>query len=104
MDVVRREFLHARQRSVLATAWISGDRYLDTPKLLKHGAHPITIGLYCVLTIGFGYMRFRRSCIRVLTSTQNESVDVGTSGKPDRQRNVDEQAVERERRTTSDLK
>ncbi len=88
----------------LATAWLSGDRYLDTPKLLEHGAHPITIGLYCLLTIGFGYMGFRRSCLRVLTTTQHKSVDVISNGKPDRQRNVDEQSVERERRSTSDLK
>ena len=74
----------------LATAWISGDRYLDTPKLLEHGAHPITIGLYFALTIGFGYMGFRRSCIRALTSTPHESVDVVLNGRPDRQCNVDE--------------
>ena len=49
----------------LATAWLSGERHLDTPKLLEHGAHPISIAVYCVLTIGFGYVGFRRSCIRV---------------------------------------
>lgn len=76
----------------LAAAWISGDRYLDTPQLLEHGARPVTVALYCVLTIGCGYMGFRRSCRRVLTSTQNELVDVVSSEKPDRQRNVDEQA------------
>ena len=52
----------------LATAWISGDRYLDTPKLLEHGAHPATIAIYCLLTIGFGYVGFRRQCIRVISS------------------------------------
>lgn len=46
----------------LATAWFSGDRYLDTPKLLEHGASPITILLYCILTIGYGYIAFRKSC------------------------------------------
>lgn len=56
----------------LATAWISGDRHLDTPRLLEHGAHPIAIGLYCVLTIGFGYVGFRRSCIRVLASSRQD--------------------------------
>ncbi len=50
----------------LLTAWYSGDKYLDTPKLLEHGAHPITIALYCVVTIGIGYIGFRRQCLRVL--------------------------------------
>lgn len=50
----------------IATAWVSGDRYLDTPKLLEHGAHPISIAIYCMLTIGFGYVGFRRQCIVVL--------------------------------------
>ncbi len=48
----------------LATAWISGDRYLDTTKLLEHGAHPGTITAYCLLTIGLGYSGFRRQCIQ----------------------------------------
>lgn len=39
----------------IAAAWFSGDRYLDTPQLLAHGAHPFTIALYCTLTIGGGY-------------------------------------------------
>jgi hypothetical protein len=50
----------------IATAWFSGDRYLDTPKMLEHGASPITIAVYCILTIGFGYVGFRRSCISAL--------------------------------------
>ncbi len=29
--------------SYIATAWVSGDRFLDTPKMLEHGAHPISI-------------------------------------------------------------
>jgi hypothetical protein len=53
----------------IATAWVSGDRYLDTPKLLEHGAHPIWIAIYCLVTIGCGYMGFRRQCVRVLTPT-----------------------------------
>ena len=44
----------------LAAAWVSGDRFLDTPKLLKHGAYPVTILIYCILTISFGYVGFRR--------------------------------------------
>lgn len=51
----------------IATAWFSGDRYLDTPKLLEHGASPISIAVYCLVTIGFGYVGFRRSCVSVLS-------------------------------------
>jgi hypothetical protein len=49
----------------LAAAWGSGDRYLDTPQLLEHGAHPATIAVYCAITIGFGYLRLRRDVARV---------------------------------------
>jgi len=50
----------------LSVAWVSGESYLDTPKLLKHGAYPATIAIYCALTIGFGYFGFRRECLRIL--------------------------------------
>lgn len=78
----------------LATAWLSGDRYLDTPKLLENGAHPITIALYCVLTIRFGYVGFQKSCIRVLAiqASRNPVAD----GKTHTRVNVAEQADERE--------
>lgn len=49
----------------LALAWISGDNHLDTNRLLNHGAHPLTIALFCLITLSSGYVRFRRSCIRV---------------------------------------
>ncbi len=52
----------------IALAWISGDRYLDTIRLLDQGAHPLYIALYVVLTAGFGYIRFRRSCLQALKS------------------------------------
>ncbi len=58
----------------LATAWYSGDKYLDTPKLLEHGAHPITIALYCAVTIGFGYVGFRQQCLRVLATSHASDV------------------------------
>ena len=51
----------------LAAGWVSGDRYLDTPKLLDHGAPPAAVAAYCVLTIGFGYAGFRRACGAVLS-------------------------------------
>ncbi len=52
--------------SYIATAWVSGDRYLDTPKMLEHGAHPISLAVYCLLTIGFGYFGLRRHSAFVL--------------------------------------
>ena len=67
----------------IATAWFSGDRFLDTPKLLEHGASPTAIAVYCLLTIGFGYVGFRRSCISALSApTQLET---------ERSQTVDEQ-------------
>lgn len=66
----------------LAAAWFSGDRYLDTPKLLEHGANPVTIGIYCLVTISVGYVRFRRHCLYALsfpTAQATTTLD-GTSG------------------------
>jgi len=88
----------------IALAWISGDRYLDTPQLLNHGAHPFTIGVYCLLAIGIGYVGFRRSCILALTVPRPERVDVAPGRRVDRQLNVDEQSGEREPPMTRDLK
>jgi len=59
----------------IATAWFSGDRYLDTPHLLENGANPIAIGIYSLLTIGFGYPGFRRSCMCALSSTSHSNVE-----------------------------
>ena len=59
--------------SYIATAWLSGDRYLDTQRLIEFGASPITIGLYCSLTIVVGYIRFRRSCIKAWTGSPRKS-------------------------------
>lgn len=78
----------------IATAWLSADQYVDTPKLLEHGAHPITIAVYCVLTIGFGYVGFRESC--VLVFTHPASGNANADGKIPTQINVAEQPDERE--------
>ena len=56
--------------SFLATAWISGDRFLDTPRLLDAGAWPLSILFYCGVTIGFGYFGFRRNCIELLSPSE----------------------------------
>lgn len=46
----------------LATAWIAGDRHLDTTRLLQAGASPRWIAAYCAVTIISGYVRFRADC------------------------------------------
>lgn len=51
----------------IATAWATGDRYLDTSRMLEHGASPILIGVYCLMTIGGGYRGFRGSLIKMLS-------------------------------------
>lgn len=55
----------------LVTAWFSGDRLLDTPRLLQAGASPVSIALYCAVTIGIGYLRFRRDCMEALSHPAN---------------------------------
>lgn len=50
----------------LALAWISGDRFLDTPRLLAAGAPPISIVVFCSVTIAVGYVRFRRDAVHCL--------------------------------------
>ncbi|MEM9364814.1 MAG: hypothetical protein AAGD07_02385 [Planctomycetota bacterium] len=55
----------------LALAWLSGDRFLDTPRLLAAGTHPASIVVYCLFTIGFGYAQFRSDCIRLLGESSN---------------------------------
>lgn len=54
----------------IATGWFTADRYLDTTKLLEHGASPASIVVYCLVTIGFGYRGFRRSCMQILSERQ----------------------------------
>lgn len=52
----------------LAAAWIAGDPFLDTPRLLDAGARPVSILIYCLITMTFGYLRFRDSCVDVLAA------------------------------------
>lgn len=51
----------------LALGWFTGDRLLDTARLLAAGAHPLGIGLFCIVTIAIGYPRFRADCVRLWT-------------------------------------
>jgi hypothetical protein len=50
----------------LALAWFSGDRFLDTPRMLAAGVHPAWIALFCIVTISVGYLRARADCMAVL--------------------------------------
>ncbi len=47
----------------LALAWWSGDRHLDTPRMLAAGVHPAWIAAFCAVTISVGYLRFRSDCL-----------------------------------------
>ncbi|MCM2374821.1 hypothetical protein NB063_29705 [Rhodopirellula sp. ICT_H3.1] len=62
----------------LALSWISGDHFLDTPRLLAAGTHPLFIIVFCVLTMGLGYPWFRSDCVRVLTP-HTDKTDEGVS-------------------------
>jgi hypothetical protein len=53
----------------LATSWVSGEPFLDAPRLIKEGASPLSLVLYCLVTIGFGYWRFRANCVQVLSDS-----------------------------------
>ena len=59
----------------IALAWLSGDRFLDTPRLLAAGASPVSIVVYCLSAIGLEYVWFRSDCIYYLDSKP-------TSGEP----------------------
>lgn len=69
--------------SYIAGSWLSGEPYLDTPKLLEHGAHPLLIAIYCLLTIGFGNTGFRRQCARIPAPTHTELKSYSSSGTTD---------------------
>ncbi|MEZ6087515.1 MAG: hypothetical protein R3C05_05705 [Pirellulaceae bacterium] len=66
-------FCSVANGSYLATAWISGDAHLDTSRLLQAGAWPAGIAVYCCLTIGWGYLRFRRACIELLRGDEHHA-------------------------------
>ncbi|MEM8672024.1 MAG: hypothetical protein AAGG48_31195 [Planctomycetota bacterium] len=64
----------------LALAWLSGDRFLDTPRLLAAGAPPVTIVLYCALAIGLGYIGFRSDCMYYLAPDSKKGKAEETEG------------------------
>jgi len=51
-------------------AWVDGGAHLDTTRLLAQGAAPQLIIIYCLITIGWGYVRFRASCMALLTPSK----------------------------------
>jgi hypothetical protein len=69
------EFCVLANGAYLATAWITGDALLDTPRLLASGAWPSSIAAYCGLTIVWGYAHFRQSCRAVLVDPQGVAKD-----------------------------
>ncbi|MGV3485574.1 MAG: hypothetical protein ACO1RT_14245 [Planctomycetaceae bacterium] len=62
----------------LALAWLSGDRFLDTPRLLAAGTHPAWIAVYCIVTISIGYIRFRADCMSILSASATAHADAAT--------------------------
>ena len=60
----------------LALAWFSGDPLLDTARLLRAGAHPASVAIFCLVTVPWGYIRFRADCVAWLT------VATGDAGEP----------------------
>jgi hypothetical protein len=63
----------------IAVAWFSGERYLDTPRLLENGASPVAVALYCLICIGIGYVAFRRSCIVALSKPPRRRESAGSA-------------------------
>lgn len=57
----------------LAGSWYTGDRFLDSPRLLKAGAHPLSLLAYCLVTIPWGYLGLRRSLVQVLHSPRTHA-------------------------------
>lgn len=66
--------------SYLALAWISGDRLLDTARLLDAGTPPWSLAVFCGLTVVIGYLRFRGTCAAVLFG-RNTATSKKTSRK-----------------------
>ena len=46
----------------LLVAWVTGDRLLDTARLLAAGVSPVRIALFAGTATAVGYVRFREDC------------------------------------------
>lgn len=58
----------------ISVGWVSGNRYLDTPRMLAAGVHPLELLIFCGLTIGYGYRWFRSDCIAILSPSDREAL------------------------------
>jgi len=61
----------------LATAWFTGDAFLDTTRLLEHGANPWWIVLFCVTTIVPGYIGIKKAFLRLFCASTVHSEEPG---------------------------
>ena len=66
--------------SYLAAAWVTGDRLLDTPRLLAAGVSPVWVGLFVAAACGVGYVRFRADCRAVWAAGAALSPAAGDAG------------------------
>ena len=58
--------------SYLALAWMVGDSFLDTTKLIQHGAWSVSLFAYCLVTILPGYFGFRNCCTRIFEKSKSQ--------------------------------
>ena len=54
----------------LAAGWLSGDRFLDTTRLLDAGASRLAIAAFCATTFIAGYAGCRAAATKLWTQTQ----------------------------------
>ncbi len=62
------DFCLVANGTYLAVSAFSNDPHLDTQRLLRAGESPLVIALYCLVTIGIGYFRFRNDCISLFST------------------------------------
>lgn len=58
----------------IAISWITGDRFLDSPRLIQEGAWSISLVAYCLFTIVPGYFLFRRSCVALFVPSPSTTL------------------------------
>lgn len=58
----------------LSLAWLSGDKLLDTRRLLDAGASPFGVASFCALTTLLGYFRFRKDCVAHFVESKSTDV------------------------------
>ncbi len=73
--MVRREFRILANGVYLAAAWVSGDSYPDTRNSLSTRIRQRLVERIILVTIGFGYVGFRRQWIRATSGFRGATVD-----------------------------